>query len=104
MFNFLSGIFAKDNTALKEALAAGAMLVDVRSAEEFRQGSVKGAVNIPLDRLSGQLQKFKGKKGVIVFCASGMRSSEAKRILDAKGVENMINGGSWINVKGAVEA
>ena len=36
--------------------------VDVRTPAEFAQGSVKGAINIPLDQIENQLAKFKGKK------------------------------------------
>ena len=36
--------------------------VDVRTPTEFAQGSVKGAINIPLDQIENQLAKFKGKK------------------------------------------
>jgi rhodanese-related sulfurtransferase len=72
--------------------------VDVRTPAEFAQGSVKGAVNIPLDQIEKQLAKFKGKKNIVVFCRSGSRSSKAKAILEQNGVTNVTNGGSWENV------
>lgn len=103
MFNFLSGVATKDNTTLKEALAAGAMLVDVRSEEEFEYDRVEGAVNIPLEKLSEQLQKFEGKSSVVVFCISGMRSSQAKHIIESCGVAQVINGVSSANVRSAIK-
>ncbi|SFA80987.1 rhodanese-like domain-containing protein [Algoriphagus aquimarinus] len=100
---FLSAIFgSKDNTQLKEAIEGGAFLVDVRSSGEFASGSVKGAVNIPLDKIGSQLTKFKGKKNIVVFCQSGNRSGQAKSILEKNGVQNVINGGSWSNVNQCV--
>ena len=72
--------------------------VDVRTPAEFAQGSVKGAVNIPLDQVEKQLVKFKGKKNIVVFCRSGSRSSQAKAILEQNGITNVINGGSWEDV------
>ena len=72
--------------------------VDVRTPAEFAQGSVKGAVNIPLDQIEKQLVKFKGKKKIIVFCRSGSRSSQAKAILEQNGITNVTNGGSWEDV------
>ncbi|WP_396137238.1 rhodanese-like domain-containing protein [Flavobacterium sp.] len=72
--------------------------VDVRTPAEFAQGSVKGAVNIPLDQIEKQLAKFKGKKNIVVFCRSGSRSSKAKAILEQNGIINVTNGGSWEDV------
>ncbi|MDR0802548.1 rhodanese-like domain-containing protein [Fluviicola sp.] len=88
-----------DNNELKEAIKNGAFLVDVRTPSEFASGSVKGATNIPLDKIPGQLAKFKNRKSIVVFCLSGGRSSQAKRILEQNGFQNVINGGTWENVK-----
>ncbi|RAI94870.1 rhodanese-like domain-containing protein [Algoriphagus yeomjeoni] len=96
---FLSSIFgAKDNSKITEAIQEGAFLVDVRMPGEFASGSVKGAVNIPLDKIGSQLSKFKGKKNIVVFCRSGNRSGQAKSILEQNGFQNVINGGTWSNV------
>ncbi|HCY89735.1 MAG TPA: sulfurtransferase [Chitinophagaceae bacterium] len=97
---FFSAIFGKtDNSKLTEAIKDGAFLVDVRTPGEFSAGSVKGAVNIPLDKVSSQLAKFKNKKSIVVFCRSGNRSAQAKAFLDANGIKNVINGGTWQQVK-----
>lgn len=96
LFSALFG--KKDNSQLIQAIKEGAFLVDVRTASEFSSGSVKGAVNIPLDKLSEQLTKFNNKKSIVVFCQSGMRSSRAKSILDKSGIQNVWNGGTWKSV------
>ena len=102
---FFSAIFGKtDNSLLMAAIKDGAFLVDVRSPGEFASGSVKGAVNVPLDRIQNQLTKFKGKKNIVVFCQSGGRSSQAKSILAQNGFQNVINGGGWQNVNQVVNA
>ncbi|MGY3054491.1 phage shock protein E [Pedobacter sp. UYEF25] len=96
---FFSLLFGNtDNSKLKDAIKAGAFLVDVRGSGEFASGSVKGAVNIPLDKLPSQLAKFKGKKNIVVFCQSGNRSSKAKSLLEQSGIQNVLNGGTWNNV------
>lgn len=95
---FLSLFGTSDNTALTEVIKKGAFLVDVRSPGEFSSGSVKGAVNIPLDSLQQQLSKFRGKQNIVVFCRSGNRSSMAKNILTQSGYPNVIDGGTWQNV------
>lgn len=100
MFGIFKNLFVQtDNNQLTEAIKDGAFLVDVRTPAEFSGGSVKGAVNIPLDKVPSQLSKFKNKKSIVVFCRSGNRSSQAKRILEQNGFQNVINGGAWENVK-----
>lgn len=91
------------NEELINAIKEGAYIVDVRSPGEFSYGTAKGAVNIPLDKVAAQVAKFKGKKSVVLFCASGNRSGQAKSILESKGIQNVFNGGSWQNVKRLVE-
>lgn len=100
MFGFLKKVFSAGggNEALANAIAQGAALVDVRSPGEFASGSVKGAINIPLDKIGAQSAKLKGKEHIVVFCRSGMRSSQAKSILESKGFKNVVNGGPWTNV------
>lgn len=96
---FFSSLFGTaDNTKLITVIKEGAFLVDVRSPSEFASGSVKGAVNIPLDNLQQQLTKFKGKQNIVVFCRSGNRSSMAKNILTQSGFKNVTDGGTWQNV------
>lgn len=80
----------------------GAFLVDVRTEDEFSEGHVDGSTNIPLDQLASQLEKFKGKDQIIVFCRSGNRSGQAKMILEQNGFKNVINGGTWQDVQEAI--
>lgn len=104
MFGIFKNLFGqKDNTSLNTAIQEGAFLVDVRTPAEFSEGSVKDAVNIPLNQVASQLAKFKGKKTIVVFCRSGSRSSQAKKILEENRFENVINGGSWQNVNDVVQ-
>ena len=74
-----------------------AVLVDVRSEKEFDEGSVKGAINIPVDTIDKQVYQLKGKK-VVVFCRSGKRAEKAYQILKKQGV-NVYNGKTVDNVK-----
>lgn len=97
-FSKLFGIEETPTVDLAEIISKGAFLVDVRSRSEFQSGSAKGAVNIPLDMIPQQIEKFKGKENIVVFCRSGNRSEQAKRILNEKGFKNVINGGTWQNV------
>ncbi|KGN91024.1 sulfurtransferase [Porphyromonas crevioricanis] len=99
MFGLFKNLFGQpDNNRLAQAIQEGAYLVDVRTPGEFASGSVRGAVNIPLDQIQAQIDKFKDKKTIVVFCRSGGRSSQAKSILERNGFDNVINGGTWENV------
>ncbi|TXI84512.1 MAG: rhodanese-like domain-containing protein [Crocinitomicaceae bacterium] len=78
----------------KELIKNGAVIIDVRSKGEFQGGHIRGAINIPLDRIQSEASKLKKDKAIITCCASGMRSSSAKSLLQAKGFE-VYNGGGW---------
>lgn len=74
-------------------------LVDVRTPEEFAEGNVEGSVNIPIQILQEHLAQFQGKKNIVVFCRSGNRSKKSIEILKANGIENVVDGGTWQNMK-----
>ncbi len=94
----LLGIGPKVN--IDELIAAGAMIMDVRSRGEYLSGHVKGSVNIPLDQLGEGVKKLKNKdQAIITCCASGMRSGVAKNMLKSNGFKTVHNGGSWTNLK-----
>ena len=100
MINFLKNILGLNpKVNLSEIIKGGAFLVDVRTPGEFAQGNVKGSVNIPLDTITSQLAKLANKDNIIVFCRSGNRSSQAKSILARNGITNVLDGGTWQNVK-----
>ncbi len=92
-----------ENSHLQTLVSEGAFLVDVRTPAEFEGGHVKGSVNIPLDSISFQLENFRDKKNVIVFCRSGNRSGQAKFILEQNGISNVTNGGTWEQVNELVK-
>ena len=74
----------------------GAIIIDVRSKGEYASGHIKGSINIPVDQLSKNLNKFKNKEQhIITCCASGMRSASAKGILTSNNFVNVYNGGPW---------
>jgi len=69
----------------KKAVLAGAGLLDVRLAEEFMQGTIKGSSNLPLHQLRGMLQELDRKRHYIVFCQTGSRSGAAAFLLGQHG-------------------
>ncbi len=68
-------------------------LIDVRSSQEFDEGHLNGAINIPIYNIEKDIEKIiKNKKEIIIiYCSSGYRSKKAKEILEKLGFENVYN-------------
>ena len=75
--------------AFKEAIAAGALLIDVREASEYDAGHIPGAVNVPLRTLTQNLDKIPADMPVFVYCASGHRAGTALSALRVLGYDNV---------------
>ena len=74
----------------RELVQKGALLVDVRSREEFTGGHIDGAINIPIQELNGRLTELGDSSGeIVVYCESGGRSAVAKRLLERNGFEHV---------------
>lgn len=102
MLSFLKKLFSPgpgvDYVALVEQEA---QIIDVRTKPEFASGHIKGSINIPLQELEQNLKKIDKSKPVITCCASGMRSSSATSILNARGYQ-AYNGGGWASLRNAM--
>lgn len=92
--NVLEGAFHPFYIEDLAELPADAQLVDVRTVEEFRGGTIEGAVNIPLDELREHLQELDRNKKVYIFCQVGLRGYLAERILEQHGFDSVnLSGG-----------
>jgi phage shock protein E len=87
--------------ALRKHLQDGALVIDVRSPEEFRSGHVAGALNIPLDELRERLPREVPDKNqvLLLHCLSGIRSRNGQRQLQRLGYLNVLNLGSLARAK-----
>lgn len=95
MFKFLKSLFVKDNSAIIAAVEKGAVIIDVRTPNEFRQGHIQGSKNIPVNEIRSKIEMIKKwNKPVITVCLSGGRSAAARSVLSAAGIE-VYNGGPW---------
>ncbi|MCB6184926.1 rhodanese-like domain-containing protein [Leeia sp. TBRC 13508] len=76
-------------------IPANARLIDVRSAGEFANGHIEGAINLPLDSIASQIKKVCDKidEPLVLYCQSGMRSSLARQQLMSQGYQQVVNGG-----------
>lgn len=84
-----------DVAAAKTLLAAGAVLVDVRTPSEFADGHPANAVLVPVDEIEKQAPKlWPQATKLVVVCASGRRATRAAKALRGLGYTNVANGGS----------
>lgn len=72
-------------------------LIDVRSSQEFKEKHLDGAINIPLYLIENEIENYVKNKSqkIILYCSSGNRSRQAKKILEKmqyKNVYNLTNG------------
>ena len=72
----------------------GAILIDVRSAEEFAEKSVEGSVNIPVDQIEEGLANYDKDSTLIFYCSAGSRAAKAVEAAEAMGFTNIYNLGS----------
>ncbi len=80
-------------STVEEKIAAGATIVDVRTPDEVARGAYPGAVNIPLQALTARLHAIPRDRPVVLYCASGMRSGSAERMLRQAGYADVVNAG-----------
>ena len=82
----------------------GAVLVDVRTPQEYREGHIPGSRNIPLQEISRSEPKLGPKDTpLFLYCRSGARSAQAASILRHMGYTNITNIGGITAWKGSVE-
>jgi rhodanese-related sulfurtransferase len=98
MVAFIKNLFKPRKVDLMELLIKGAVVVDVRSKEEYAAGHIHRSLHIPLEQIAARAEDLKQHPHVIVCCRSGNRSAMAERILREKGLSQVTNGGSWQHV------
>ena len=93
------------NQGVKESkTVSGAVLLDVRTPQEYSEGHVPGSKNVPLQTLD-KVASVAGNKdaALFVYCYSGARSRQAMRQLQHLGYSNVSNIGGIAAYSGKVE-
>jgi len=70
-------------------------IVDVRTEVEFSEGNVNGSINIPLHEVPDRMEELIQMQPLVLCCLSGGRSGQATAFLQAKGCDQVYNGGGW---------
>lgn len=83
---------------------AGAILLDVRTPQEYREGHIPGSRNIPLQSIQNISSVIPQKDTpLFVYCHSGNRSRQAVDFLTHMGYTNAKNSGGIISYTGEIE-
>jgi rhodanese-related sulfurtransferase len=72
---------------------SGAVLVDLRSANQFKDGHIAGAKNLPGDQIAADpkaLEKL-ADKTVVLYCDNGMTTAAAQRTLARAGAKDVFS-------------
>ncbi|HSQ59273.1 MAG TPA: rhodanese-like domain-containing protein [Acidobacteriota bacterium] len=83
------------------SVRGGALLVDVRTREEFDEGHLEGALLIPVDEIASRASELGDDKNraIVLYCRSGNRSGRAKRALEELGYTNVMNAGGYESLR-----
>jgi rhodanese-related sulfurtransferase len=73
------------------AVGENGQLVDVREPDEVAEGTLPGAVNIPVGDIPDRIGELDKSRRVVLLCRSGGRSTNAAEFLTASGFSDVIN-------------
>ena len=86
-----AGVDVSVDEALRLWQNKEAVIIDVRTPGEFKDGHIPGVVNIPLDELEKRLAEIPKTGKVVLICRTGNRSAQGTKLLRSKGFDNVFN-------------
>lgn len=84
---------------LDKKIADGAVILDVRTAEEYETGHIAGSVNISLGSIRERYRELDPNKTYITTCSHGLRSVKVESLLKERGFKKVFNGGAWTDLE-----
>lgn len=97
--------YGQEPAKAKQMVAGGALVLDVRTPDEFKSGHLTMALNMPVHEIDdyvdsiAQITDNDKAKPIVVYCESGDRAQTAKKRLDGLGYTNVVNGGGLDDLK-----
>ncbi len=92
VFLFLIGLFSacsrvsdEDLTKAREAVKNGAIIVDVRTPQEYKEKHIPGAINLPIEEIMKNNINLQKDKEIVLYCQTGSRSSVSAKVLSKQG-------------------
>ncbi len=102
MLEFFNKLLNRKKLNYPALMDREALIIDVRTPQEFAQGSFDQSINIPLNEIMNRIEEIRQpNKPIIVCCRSGARAENATVFLNKSGVE-AYNAGSWSGVQAAL--
>ena len=85
LFSACSKVSDEDLITARKAVENGAIIVDVRTSQEFKQKHVKGAINLPIEEIMKGAINLPKNKELVLYCRSGSRSKTSAKVLREQG-------------------
>ena len=95
--------FAMLSNGLDKKIANGAIVLDVRTVEEYATGHIDGSINISLGTIRERYTELDTSKTYITCCSHGLRSVKVVSLLKERGFKNVFNGGAWTDLEKIVK-
>ena len=100
MYKALKQLFGIGPTVdLAGLIRDGAIVLDVRTPDEFEKAHFTGALNIPIETLRDNLHRLPKDATIIACCNDGSKSWYAKNLLDASGYPRVYDIGNWLKLR-----
>lgn len=90
VYGYSRMIFSGKNAGKLKEILPEAMVIDVRTVDEYRSGHFSGAANIPVEKIAKSAKRLGDKNSPkIIYCASGARAKQAARLLKGMGFRSV---------------
>lgn len=90
-----------DNPKIASLVSSGALVLDVRSPEEYSAGHIQEAKNVPYDRIANEAATLEPSrdKPVVIYCKTGRRAEIARQALLRLGFNEVVNAGGYEDIR-----
>lgn len=96
--------YATMTKGLDKLIERGAVILDVRTAQEYASGHIEGSVNISLGSIRERYTELDTAKTYITVCSHGLRSVKVQQLLQERGFKHVYNGGAWADLEKIIKA
>jgi rhodanese-related sulfurtransferase len=89
---------------LDQLIGRGAVILDVRTPQEYATGHIEGSVNISLGTIRERYTELDTAQTYITVCSHGLRSVKVQQLLEERGFKHVYNGGAWADLEQVIKA